>query len=189
MGKLKEKFSWVLSDSIELDPTQNIDDLKKIGPFWGSWRTWRACQTDNVVCHDQLKAQELLKREFQTKCNFYIPDSVYVSLDRPEGVNVYAGEFVHDVIRQEEIVALHLAASTSDIIILLGWDFSKLVPDNDRLQSNQKHHHRNLIRQAFVDYYQKQWVIVDHKDPIDPNLLNLDNVVIDTIDTVLSLAS
>lgn len=186
--KIKEKISWVLSDSVILNPTLDIDDFKKIGPFWGSWRTWRACQTDNVICHDQVKAVEFVHRNFQNSCNFYIPDSVYVSLNRPQNIKVYAGEFVHDVIQQEEIVAMHLAATTSDIVVMLGWDLSELTPIADRLHANQIQHHRNLTRQAFITYNHVQWVIVDHNSPLDPNLTILENIVTDSLDTVLSLA-
>ena len=189
MRKVKEKISWVLSDSVDLDPTQNIDDLKNVGSLWGSWRTWRACQTDNVLCHDQIKAAELLQRNFQNLCNFYLPDSVYVSLNRPEGVKVYAGEFVHDIVKQEEIVAMHLAATTSDIVILLGWDLRELGSDPDLLQANRKRHHRNLVRQAFITYDQIQWVIVNHVGPVDPNLLAEDNVLTDSLQSVLDLAN
>jgi hypothetical protein len=187
MHKIKEKISWVLSDSVVLDPTQDIEELKRVGAFWGSWRTWRACQTDNVICHDQIKADELIQREFQKSCNFYIPESVNASINRPEGVKVYAGEFVHNVIKQEEIVAMHLAATTSDIVIMLGWDLTTLEANADRLQANQAQHHRNLVQQAFITYNQIQWVIVDHAGPIDPNLTDLDNVVTDTLATVLHL--
>lgn len=181
-------ISWVLADSVLLDPTQDIDALKRVGAFWGSWRTWRACQTDNVICHDQVKAAELLKRNFQTYCNFYIPNSVYTSLDRPDGVKLYAGEFVHDVDQQEEIVALHLAATTSDIVLLLGFDLTKLDPNPDKLKANRAQHQRNLIRQAFLEYATTQWVVVDHSEELDPNLTNLDNLVSDTMPTILSMS-
>jgi len=180
-------ISWVIADSAELDPTQNIDTLKKLGPIWGSWRTWRAYQTDNVVCHNQAKADELVRRKFQERCNFYIPDSVNMSLGRPAGVRLYAGDFVHDVIRQEEIVAVHLAATTSDIVLLLGWDLTDLKPGLDRLESIQLQHHRNLLHQAIKDYDQTQWVVVDHAEPLAPNLQVLENLVMDTMATVLTL--
>jgi len=111
-------ISWVLADLATADPTVDIAEFKKLGAFWGSWRTWRAFQTDNVVCHEQRKADELLQRNFQTNCNFYISNSVYTSLDRPNGVCLYEGSFVHDVDHQEEIVAMHLAATTNDIVLL-----------------------------------------------------------------------
>jgi hypothetical protein len=181
-------ISWVLADSVILDPTQDVDSLKNIGAFWGSWRTWRACQTDNVICHNQSKAAELIKRNFQKHCNFYIPNSVSSSIGLPEGVRLYEGDFVHDVVRQEEIVAIHLAASTSDIVLLLGFDLTKFLPNLDRLLANQAQHHRNHIHQAIKDYNQVQWIVVDPTDKLDPNLAKLDNISTDTLQAVLALA-
>jgi hypothetical protein len=189
MHKIKEKISWVLADSVVLDPTQDIEELKRVGAFWGSWRTWRAYQTDNVICHDQVKADELIQREFQKLCNFYIPESVNTNLNRPEGVKVYAGEFVHDVIRQEEIVAMHLAATTSDIVIMLGWDFTERETDPDRLQANQAQHYRNLVQQAFITYNHVQWVVVDHPETIMKELIGLSNLSIDTMENVLKFSN
>ena len=181
-------ISWVLSDSVELDPSVDLSSLKNIGAFWGSWRTWRSYSTDNVICHDQAKAVELLKRNFQNYCNFYIPNSVYQSIDCPSGVKLYEGNFVHDVINQEEIVATHLAATTSDIVLLVGFDLAELIPEPDRLKTHQAHHHRNLLRQAIKDYEHVQWVVVDHSEPLDPNLVNLPNITVDTLQAVLALA-
>jgi hypothetical protein len=182
-------ISWVLADSVLLDPTLDPADLKRVGPIWGSWRTWRACQTDNVICHDMQKAADLVKRQFQNNCNFYLPNSVHASLDRPDGVRLYEGDFVHDVDRQEEIVALHLAASTSDIVLLLGFDLTPLSTDTDRLLTHRAQHHRNLLRQAMANYDQVQWVVVDHQGNLDPKLANLDNILLDTMQTVLTMAA
>jgi hypothetical protein len=182
-------ISWVLADSAIADPTVNITELKRLGAFWGSWRTWRAWQTDNVTCHDQSKADELIKRNFQNNCNFYIPNSVYTSLDRPNNVRLYEGAFVHDVDHQEEIVALHLAATTSDIVLLYGFDLTKLEPNPDRLLAHKAYHHRNHIRQAIKDFAQVQWVIVDHIGDLDSNLTNLENISTDTMQAVLALGT
>ena len=181
-------ISWVLADSTPADPTVDIDQLKQLGAFWGSWRTWRAWQTDNVICHDQTKADDLIKRNFQNNCNFYIPNSVYTSLDRPDGVRLYEGAFVHDVDRQEEIVAMHLAATTNDIVLLFGFDLTELVANPDRLASHRAHHHRNLLHQAVKDYDHVQWVIVDHTGDLDPNLAKLTNIATDSLQAVLALA-
>lgn len=181
-------ISWVLADSTPADPAVDINALKQLGAFWGSWRTWRAWQTDNVICHDQPKADELIKRNFQNNCNFYIPNTVYTSLDRPDGVRLYEGAFVHDVDRQEEIVAMHLAATTNDIVLLFGFDLTELVPTSDRLASHKAHHHRNLLRQAVKDYDQVQWVVVDHTGDLDPNLAILDNITSDSLQAVLALS-
>ena len=181
-------ISWVLADLTAADPALDIAELKRLGAFWGSWRTWRAFQTDNVICHDQQKAAELVKREFQTKCNFYIPNLIYTNLDRPDGVRVYEGAFVHDVDHQEEIVAMHLAATTSDIVLLFGFDLTELPATPDRLANNRAQHHRNHIHQAIKDYDQIQWVVVNHEGELDKSLAKLDNLVLDNIQSVLALA-
>ena len=181
-------ISWVLSDLATSDPTVDIAELKQLGAFWGSWSTWRAWQTDNVVCHDQRKADDLLRRNFQENCNFYIPNSIYASLGRPDGVRLYEGAFLHDVTRQEEIVSMHLAATTSDIVLLFGFDLTELVPTPDKLVAHRALHHRNHIRKAIADFKQVQWVVVDHPTPLDPNLSNLENLSTDTLQAVLALA-
>jgi len=180
-------ISWVLADSAVLDPTQDLEPLKQIGPFWGGWRTWRAYQTDNVICHDMAKADELLKRAFQAACNFYIPNSAYVALNRPMGVKVYEGDFVHDLVRREEIVAMHLAASISDIVLLVGFDFAEQPKLSDRLQEHQVQHYRGLATQAIRDNADTQWVLVDHPGQPHPNMADLPNLTQDTLSGVFKL--
>jgi hypothetical protein len=181
-------ISWVLSDTATLDLSHDLEQMKRLGALWGSWRTWRAFQTDNVVCHDQQKAAELIRRDFQSRCNLYMPNTIHANLDRPQGVYLYGGEFAHDVIRPEEIVALHLAATTSDIVLLLGWDLGELKPNDDRLASHQAQHHRNMMHQALKTYDKVQWVVVDHPEPLAPNLARLENVIPDSMDSVLTFA-
>ena len=180
-------ISWVLADTAVLDPTQELEPLKHVGAFWGSWRTWRAYQTDNVICHDLAKADELLKRAFQAACNFYIPNSAYVALNRPLGVQIYEGDFVHDVVCREEIVAMHLASSTSDIVLLVGFDFTEKDKNPDRLQEHQAQHHRGLALQVIRDNPNTQWVLIDHPGDLHPVLRDLPNLTQDTIDGVLGL--
>jgi hypothetical protein len=180
-------ISWVLADLAVLDPTQDLEPLKQVGAFWGSWRTWRAWQTDNVICHDQARADDLVKRDFQSSCNFYIPNSVYVLLNRPRGVQVYEGNFVHDVVGQEEIVALHLAATASDIVLLMGFDFTKKPKNSDRLQEHQAQHYRGLVAQVIQDNPQVQWVVIDPLGDLHPALADLTNLTQDTLQSAVNL--
>lgn len=181
------KISWVLADSVLLDPTTNTAKLKEIGSIWGSWLTWRSCQTDNVICHDMSKADELIKREFYKNCNFYIPASMFTSLGQPAGVLCYQGDFKHDVPRQEEIVALHLAASTSDIVLLLGFDFAEFTKLEDRLEEHRATNYRNLIKQVIKNNPKTQWVLIDHANTIATFYQELDNLTQDTMGAVLSM--
>jgi hypothetical protein len=174
-------INWVLADDIILDPTVQIQRLKDIGSLWGSWRTWRACSTDNVVCHQAAKAQELIDKNFHTFCNFYIPNSLYIILDTPPAVQVYEGNFVHKIDRQDELVAMHLAANSSDIVLLLGFDWS--TPNSDPSMID----YQGLVEATIVNYPNTQWVVVDQPGNLRPELSKLDNLTTDTMVNVLKL--
>ena len=180
-------ISWVLANSYVPDPTINLDQLKSCGAFWGGWQTWRACGTDNVICHDHAKASDLIKRAFHAVCNLYIPHSAYVMLDRPQGVRLYEGDFVHDLDNHEEIVALHLTAGISDIVLLLGFDLTEAELPVDRLQRHRALNYRNLARQAIKDNPNTQWVLVDHPGPIGKDFGELDNLTTDTLSNVIGM--
>jgi hypothetical protein len=181
-------IQWVLADTLILDPTIDLARMKRGGAFWGSWKTWRAYSTDNVICHDMIKAQELIKREFQSTCNFYIPNSSYLSLGRPAGVRLYEGDFMgNDVINQDEIVAINLAASIGDVILLLGFDFSEASQLPDKLEDTKAKHYRGLVHQAIKSRPNVQWILVDHKSEIRDELSSLLNLGKDTFDNVLAI--
>ena len=182
-------INWVLSDSLILDPTISIDQLKNIGSFWGGWRTWRAYATDNVICHNSLKATELLERQFQKMCNLYIPNSLYVTLNRPGGVKLYEGDFMHEVDRQDELAAVHLSATVSDIVLLLGFDLSETEKNPDKLLEHRALNYRNIFRSAIKENPTVQWLLIDHPGKITPELANLENLSTDTLANVIGMLS
>jgi hypothetical protein len=181
-------IQWVFADSLILDPTVDLDRMKRGGAFWGSWKTWRAYSTDNVICHDMGKAQELIKRSFQTTCNFYIPNATYLALNRPQGVRLYEGDFMgNDVINQDEVVAMNLAASISDVVLLLGFDFSETPPLPDKLEDVKAKHYCGLVHQAIKSRPAVQWILVDHENEIRSELASLPNLGKDTFENVLAI--
>ena len=179
-------ISWVFSDKVVLDPLVDLERIKAIGPSWGSWRTWRSCQTDNVICHNLTKATELLKRNFQDSCNFYIPNESYTVLNRPERVNLYEGSFI-DEFQPEEIVAMHLASGTSDIVLLVGFDLTEKAKLADKLQEHRAHVYRTLVKHVVEDNPEVQWVLVDHPDPVMKMLSKLPNLTSDSLKNCLEL--
>lgn len=183
------KISWVVSDNIVLDPTLDITKIKDIGPIWGSWRTWRNCSTDNVICYDKEKAVDLLERQFQTLCNLYLPDSSYQFLNRPTGVKLFGGDFTQDISNKDELVALHLAASTSEIVLLLGFNWTLQPKLEDRLEEHKAYVRRQLLKHAISDNPNTQWVLIDHKLDLMPELSNISNLTQDTLKNVLSMLS
>lgn len=179
-------ISWVIANNAQLDPTVNLQQLKDIGSAWGGWQTWRVFQTDNVVCYDMVKAEELIKRSFYTTCNFYIPNFVYTKLDCPAGVKVYEGKFQQELDNYEDIVAMHLASSINNIVLLLGFDLTEQKSNQDQLIKHKEHNYRNLVKQAIVQNSTVQWVIIDHPGEIMDGLKNIDNLQQDTLNNILS---
>jgi len=179
--------NWTLANGYVPDPTVDLAVLKSCGAFWGGWQTWRACHTDNVVCHDTAKAQELLKRAFQATCNFYISNSAYLQLDRPQGVQLYEGEFVHDTPGHDEIIALHLVSGLSDIVLLLGFDLTEARLPTDPLERHRCVNYRNLIRQTMLSNSQTQWVLVDHLGEIGKDFGKLENLTQDSLSNVIGM--
>ena len=181
------RVNWVVSSTYQLDPTLDPEKLKLIGPIWGSWRTWRSCSTDNVICYDFAKSRELIDRAFQAVCNFYVPRKYYQDLGRPVGLKLYDGEFAHDIDFPEDIISLHLAAGSSDIVLLLGFDFGKIATPADRYQSHQIQHQHGLMRSAISSSDMVQWVLVDHPMELDKSYQNIANLARDTMENVLKL--
>lgn len=180
-------ISWVLANKAEIDPGVDILRMKELGSFWGGWRTWRSCQTDNVICHDLARARDLIERKFHNNCNFYVPNSLYAMLGHPAGVKVYEGDFVHDVDNHEDIVGMHLATTTSDIILLLGFDFGSFEKLDDRLAEHKAHNYRSLTRQAIINNPNIQWVAVDHGKALREDMQNLSNFGLDSLHNCLKM--
>ena len=179
------RISWVLSDTAEINPAIEIEHLKNIGPFWGGWRTWRSYNTDNVICHTELEARDLVTRNFHARCNMYLQDSVYQKVDRPENVKLYQGEFHEMVDHPDEIVSMHLAAASSDIVLLIGFDLSPRNLDHDRMAKHKWHNHVQYVLHIIKGNPDVQWVLLDHSSEIEKVLKELPNLMFDSLNNVL----
>ena len=181
------RVNWVIASDYQMDPTVDPDSLKLVGPIWGSWRTWRGCSTDNVICYDFSKSRELLDRAFQAVCNFYVPRKFYQDLGRPLGVKLYDGEFNQETEFSEDVISMHLAASVSDIILLLGFDFGKIKIPEDRSQKHKIINRHGLIRSIIAADDRIQWVAVNHPAELDESYQSLSNLTCDTMANALKL--
>lgn len=180
------KITWVLADVAEVNPAIDIERLKSIGPFWGGWRTWRSYNTDNVVCHEEPEARNLITRNFHTRCNMYLPNAVYQKVDRPNNVRLYQGEFHELVDHPDEIVSMHLAASVSDIVLLIGFDVAPRKLEHDKIARHKWHNYVQYFLHIIKDNPNVQWVLLDHKADTEKVLKDLPNLQFDTLDNVLT---
>jgi len=181
------RVNWCIADTYQFDPAIDLDRVKSVGPIWGSWKTWRGCGTDNVICHDTTKARELIRRAFQAVCNFYVPKKNYQDLGRPMGLRLYDGDFSHDVDHAENIICLHLAASVSDIILMMGYDLSQIPDLEDRFEKHKLHNYHGMISSTIKNNPLVQWVLVDHPDKLALPYQDLPNLTCDTMENALQL--
>lgn len=181
------RINWIYSSNYSPPLTIDLDVIKSVGPSWGSWKSWRACGTDNVICHDLAQGKALIQRNFQTMCNFYVPRGSYQDLNRPTGVKLYDGDFREEVDDLEDIIAMHLAVSMSDIVLLVGFNFGKKEPLADKFKQHRQQNRFGLTRQVIANNPTVQWVLVDHPTQIDKSYSELTNLTCDNIDNVLKL--
>lgn len=174
-------INWVVADNTELDPTFDLDHLKQIGSVWGGWQSWRTCQTDNVICHNAVQAQKLIDSNFHTRCNFYVPNSLHTILELPPNVHAYEGALTHDVDHPDELVAMYLAASVSDIVLLLGFDWTSINSDQKEID------YRGLVAAIMVNNPTTQWVLLDQTETDRVELTKLPNFTQDTLPNVLKM--
>jgi len=180
------RINWVLASGYQFDPAVDIEVLKQIGPFWGSWNTWRGCGTDNVICHNLSKSKELIKRKFQEGCNFYVPEKNYLELNRPNQVKLYSGSYESQVNNIEDIIAIHLAAIDSDLVLLAGFQLPAIVDTGDRFELHKIKNYYGLIR-SLIAGSPAQYVLLDHNGLVDKSCQDLANLTCDTMENVLQL--
>ena len=181
-------ISWVIAQGYQIDPVIELDKIKAVGPIWGSWRTWRSCGTDNVICHTATKAQELIQRDFQKNCNFFVPEKIFRNIGRPLKVQFYGGDFEQETTSIEDIIALHLSSSKSDIILLLGFNFQKISTDiTDKFELHKIKNYYGLTCSLIASKPEIQFVLVDHTEELDKSFKDLTNLTCDTLENVLQL--
>ena len=182
------RVNWVLSSTVvnRRDWGSYPQAMKDIAPLWGSWKTWVDFNTDNVICHDLDKSRDLINRAFHAVCNFYVWRDHHDQLGRPARVSVYDGSYHVSVPDIEDIVAMHLAASKSDMVLLLGFDFGRVIStDNAELDQGLRDR-LGMLRGALAST-NVQWVAIDHDAVPDASFANLTNFTRDTMDNVLRL--
>ena len=180
-------IGWVASSTYAWPGSVSLDRVKAIGPVWSSWKAWRSCHSDNVICDDLGHAKTLLKRAFQSVCNFYLPRRLYQDLNRPQSVRWYDGDFKQQTNHIEDVIALHLSAQHNDIILLVGFDFSTCWSDGDPLQDHRSRNQLGLYRQIMIDNPELQWVVLDHDADLDKAFGSIDNLTKDSLQNVFNL--
>jgi hypothetical protein len=173
--------AWLFAENTVLPPITPVQAIKDLAPIWGSWRTQRSYQSDNVVCWDPTQAEKLVRQGYAKTCNLYIPDLIYQQLDRPAGVRAFGGKFDFAVDSVDDIIATHLVSSVADVILMVGFDLeAKTKPSLSRTN------YIGILAQA-IESSGKQWVIIDHHTDLAEPIQKLANITRDLLPNVLQL--
>lgn len=183
------RINIVFAAGYVIPESMSVETLKNIAPTWGSWKTWHGCNTDNVICHDLVKARELYARAIQAVCNFYLPEKFHHALSRPTGVQFYQGDFLQDVHDLEDIISMHLVADRSDLVMLFGFDLANPGMIDNRLEKHRVTNRLGLLRQIIIANSDTQWVLIDHAQATDSAFETIANLTCDSVENVLHLLS
>jgi hypothetical protein len=175
-------IAWLFAENTLLPPATDMQAIKNVAPIWGSWRTQRGYQTDNVICWDSQQATQLVSQGYADICNLFVHQRVYEELDKPDNVHVFGGDFVHAVDSSDDIVGMHLVATTADVILMVGFDFTE-----PKTSSESKNNYLGLAAQVVIDHPRQQWVMIDHAINLAKPFAGLENITCDRMKNVLQL--
>lgn len=181
------KCNWVIAAGYDPVGGHDFNRMVEVGPSWGSWKTWRHCGTHNVICHELNEAHKLVKKSLQSKCNLYLPKKYYQDLGRPSGLFWYEGDFQEAAQDLEDVIAMHLVAPGSEIVLMIGFDLGTPLPVEDRYEKHRIQNRLGLIRRIISDSPSTQWVLIDHAQELDIGYRSLSNLTCDTVENVLQL--
>jgi hypothetical protein len=175
-------IAWLFAENTLLPPATDVQAIKNVAPIWGSWRTQRGYQTDNVICWDPAQATQLVAQGYSAICNLFVHESVYDELERPQGVRVFGGEFAHAVDSCDDVVGMHLVASDADVILMVGFDFVE-----PKTPTESRNNYLGLAAQVIQDHPKKQWVMIDHSTELAKPFAGQENITCDRMKNVLQL--
>jgi glycyl-tRNA synthetase alpha subunit len=181
------KICWVISEQTEKKVTE-VDTLKGVAPTWGSCIIHSMYSVDNIVCTDLRQSKQLINYNVQDSSNFYLSADNYKTLGNPVNVKVYQGQFGDaNINNKDDIVALNVVMQSYDIILLLGFKFSK-SKSKDNLEKHKQKAYLHNIKTIITENTDKQFVLVNYRGKLSNDFNVLENLTRDSLTNVLKLA-
>lgn len=181
------KLCWILSEDIPAD-LFDPGELKTIAEAWGSWKIARTYRPDNCICSRNTEASPLIQHGFQNTCNLYIPQESFKSLGNPQNVKLFNGRFKSNTVsNKDDIIALNLAVPNFDLVLLAGFNFHPILNTDDKANRESRLEYYFNVREIMKTNSQTQFVLVNYKHELASWVDELDNVTLDSIDSVKSL--
>ena len=182
------KIGWALSEQIG-KKVAKIGTLQDVAPTWGSCSIYNNYSIDNVICNDIKQAERLIQHNVQDSVNFYMPQEDCSTLGNPPNIKTFQGSFNDTNINfKDDIVTLNVVTATYDIILLLGFKFTKPKAKAEQLEQHKQLAYLHNIKTIIKDNKDKQFVLVNYKGKLSADLDSIENLSRDTLANVLELA-
>ena len=182
------KIGWALSEQIGKKVVE-IGTLQDVAPTWGSCSIYNDYSVDNVICNDIKQAERLIQHNVQDSVNFYMPQEDCSTLGNPANIKTFQGAFNDPNINfKDDIVTLNVVTATYDIILLLGFKFTKPKAKAEQLEKHKQEAYLYNIRAIIKENPNKQFVIVNYKGKLSKDFEALENLMRDSLSNVLALA-
>jgi hypothetical protein len=182
------KIGWALSEQIG-KKVSSVETLQDVAPTWGSCFIYNNYSVDNIICNDIKQAERLIQHNVQDKVNFYMPQDNFSTLGNPPNIKTFQGKFTDPNINfKDDIVTLNVVSNLYDIILLLGFKFTKPKASADKLVKHQQLAYIHNIKSIIETHTDKQFVLVNYKGKLSNEFNLLENLSRDSLANVLELA-
>jgi len=181
------KIGWALSEQIGKKVT-DIDALKDVAPTWGSCSIYSDYQVDNIICNDIKQAERLIQHNIQNGVNFYIPQDNFSTLGNPPNIKTFQGSFADETINfKDDIVTMNVVTCTYDIVLLLGFKFTKPKAKAEQMDKHKQLAYLHNIKTIITENEDKQFVLVNYKGKLSNDFESIENLSRDSLTNVLEL--
>ena len=181
------KIGWALSEQIG-KKVVDVDTLKDVAPTWGSCSMYNNYNVDNIICNDIKQAERLIQHNTQNEVNFYMPQEDFSTLGNPSNIKTFQGEFNDSNINfKDDIIAMNVVTATYDIILMLGFKFTKPKAKAEQLEQHKQLAYLYNIKTIIEDNEDKQFVLVNYKGKLSKDFDSIDNLSRDSLSNVLEL--
>ena len=181
------KIGWALSEQIG-KKVANIKALQDVAPTWGSCSIYNDYSVDNVICNDIKQAERLIQHNVQDSVNFYMQRDDYSTLGNPSNVKTFQGSFDDTNINfKDDIVTLNVVTATYDIILLLGFKFTKPKAKAEQLDKHKQLAYLHNVKTIIKENEDKQFVLVNYKGKLSADFDSIENLSRDSLANVLEL--
>lgn len=180
------RFNWVLARGFATCDKHDWQRIQNSAPTWASTSP-RKITAQNSICSNAAECLQLLKSAAYQRTNLYVPHDFWQEHGQPTVVRVFQATPYPNITDVDDIIALHLAAANSDIVLMLGFDLVLNTGPMDAKTAKILQDYHGLLRSLIVNTPETQFVAINQAQMLSPAYQGITNLTCDTLQAVLTL--